>query len=415
MYLSKEEEKILDGESGTALQNAMQILVAIGDIYGAERLIPISSAHLLTSYKSHEIFGIEWIEGFVEKGARAHPNVMVTTNPGSVDLERWREMEVSEDLVRYQARLNECYIRLGAVPLSSCIPYLLGNIPLYGEHYSWSGSSGQVFANSVLGARGNREGGIQSVASAIVGKTPLYGLHLEENRFGNVLVKLEGLDFKNLSPTDYAAIGYYVGKSIVDKIPVFVGGPNYMTLEQLRSIAYSVATAGSVPMFHWVGVTPEAKTLEIAFGHQKPEEKLTVGLLEAKKTYEELTTTGKCKVDAVIFGCPHCTINEIKEIAFLLKGRRIRKDVKLWVGTSMQVREVAKRMGLTDIIERAGGMVIADTCCGPSIPLEYVKSGIKVVATNSIKTAFYVPGTCKADVILLKTKDCIDLAVEEGG
>jgi len=202
MKLTDEEKKMLDGALGTGPQSAMRLLVTLGEVYGAERMIPVSSCH--AGGRSYLISGEENIEWMNElRSGGAHFRVFTSTNPCSVDMQRRKEMGLPESLAINQRRADELYLKMGAVPLGSCLPYQLGNLPLPGTHFAWGGSAGATFVNSVFGARGNREGSPSVIAAAIAGVTPEYGLHLKENRYGKVLVDLSGLDHSSLSLSDY--------------------------------------------------------------------------------------------------------------------------------------------------------------------------------------------------------------------
>lgn len=412
MILTDEEKRMFDGSCGEGMRRAMEIIVTLAKTYDAERLIKISSAHLGATFKSHGIEGLEWVEELVEQGARCDlGQVLVTLNPRSFDNDHWREIGFEEEAVANQERLDRCYHRLGTIPIYSCVHYLLGNVPKRGDHFSWSGSSGQVFANSILGAMGNREGVWANVAAAVTGRTPEYGLHLKENRVGQVLVTTEGLDLSKFSAVDYASMGYAVAKEINDQIPVFSGLPEYLTLEQLRGLAYSLPVAGAVPMFHVLGLTPEARTWEEAFGGREPQRRLIIRPGDLIKVQELLNTTKREEVDLVCFGCPHCTLEELREAASLLEGKIVNENVRLWFCTSRWFKELADRLGYRKTIEKAGGLILADICAGPSAPFNYLKKGIRVVATNSAKTAFYAPGTSKVDVLYGGTKKCLEAAI----
>ncbi len=208
MYLTKEEELILTGEYGYALQKAMEILVALGEIYGADRLIPIKSAQVAgVSYKNIGNAGIEFLRDFVDAGARV--SVYTTLNPAGIG---------NDEFMEKQAEVLELYRRMGGIEATStCTPYYGANLPKFGDHLAWSESSAVSFANSVIGARTNREGGPSSLAAAIVGKTPNYGLHLDENRKATVKVKVEAGGVKTF--VDYAALGYHLGKSLGNDVP----------------------------------------------------------------------------------------------------------------------------------------------------------------------------------------------------
>jgi predicted aconitase len=409
MKLTDEEKKMLDGLLGTGPQGAMRLLVTLGEIYGAERMIPVSSCH--AGGRSYLISGeenIEWMNDLHSGGA--HFRVFTSTNPCSVDTERWKEMGLPEKLVLNQRRTDEPYLKMGAVPLGSCLPYQLGNLPLPGTHFAWGGSAGATFANSAFGARGNREGSPSVIAAAIAGVTPEYGLHLKENRYGKVLVDLSGLDHSSLTLSDYSAIGSYVGRTLLDKTPVIVGLPKTLSQDQIRFLISPMPTAGAISLCHMVGITPEAPTLEAAFGGKKPESNISVGPKEIRSSFQKLTTTQREDVDLVCFGCPHCSIPQIREIASLLQNKKIHANARLWVATGSHLKAMAQQMGYVEIIERAGGLVLTDLCVAPGAPFHLV-SGVKTVAINSARGAYFIPGACNVDVIFGDTKDCIQAAI----
>jgi predicted aconitase len=409
MNLSDREKEVLDGNLGSGPQSAMRLLVTLGEIYDAGRMIPVSSCHV--GGRSYLIGGeenIEWMTDLMEGGARFQ--VLTSTNPCSVDFNQWQEMGLPEELVENQRRMDAVYLKMGAVPLGSCLPYQVGNLPLPGTHFAWGGSAGATFVNSAFGARGNREGSPSVVAAAITGVTPEYGLHLKENRYGDVLVDLSGLDHSTLNLSDYSAIGSYVGRVLGDKTPVIVGLPETFSQDQIRFIISPMPTAGAVSMCHLVGITPEAPTMEVAFGGKTPEDKITVGPKEMQSAYDKLTTTQEEDVDLVCFGCPHSSISQIGEIAKCLDGKRIHENVRLWVATSTHQRSMAEQMGYVEIIERAGGLVTTDVCVAPGAPFHLVK-GVKTVVTNTARGAYFIPGACHVDVIFGNTNDCIDSAI----
>lgn len=410
MNLTDQEKRMLDGVLGVGPQSAMRLLVTLGEIYEARRMIPVSSCHV--GGRSYLISGeenIEWMNDLLNGGARFQ--VFTSTNPCSVDFEQWQKMGLPEKLVLNQRRTDEPYLKMGAVPLGSCLPYQLGNLPLPGTHFAWGGSAGATFVNSVFGARGNREGSPSVIAAAIAGVTPEFGLHLKENRYGKVLVDLSGLDHSSLTLSDYSAIGSYVGRTLVDKTPVVVGLPETFSQDQIRFLISPMPTAGAISLCHLAGITPEAPTVEVALGGEKPLDKISVGPKELRTSYEKLTTTHKEDVDLVCFGCPHCSLTQIREIASLLEGKKIHENTRLWVATSGHLKDIALRMGFVEIIEKAGGLVATDLCVAPGAPFHLVE-GVKTVATNSARGAYFIPGACNVEVLLADTKDCIQIAID---
>ncbi len=409
MKLTDKEKEMLDGVKGTGPQSAMRLLVTLGEIYGAERMIPVSSCHV--GGRSYLISGeenIEWMNDLLQGGARFR--VFTSTNPCSVDFQQWQKMGLPDKLVFDQRRTDDTYMKMGAIPLGSCLPYQLGNLPLPGTHFAWGGSAGATFINSAFGARGNREGSPSVVAAGITGVTPEFGLHLKENRFGQVLVDLSGLDHSSLTLSEYSAIGSYVGRTLVDKTPVIVGIPPTISQDQIRFLISPMPTAGAISLCHLAGITPEGPTVEAALGGKKPEYKIAVGPQEMKTSFEKLTTARKEEVDLVCFGCPHCSLPQIREIASLLDGKKIHENTRLWVATSGHLKEIARRMGLVEIIEEAGGLVTTDLCVAPGAPF-HLMEGVKTVAINSARGAYFIPGACNVDVIFGDTGDCIQAAV----
>jgi len=409
MYLTAEEEQMYAGEKGPGVQSAMELLITLGDFYGAPRLINIVSAHTTArTYKLGKEYKTQWMQDLVDGGARFR--VPATLNPGQVDFEQWKEMGLPEELIRKQTMSDEPFMKLGVIPVGTCLPYLHGNLPRFGEHFSWGGSSGQIFANSVLGARGNRDGAPSVVASAITGRTPEYGFHLDENRRGQVLVDTSQLDLDRISRADYGAIGYYLGRMLLDKIPVFPNLPTDISQEELRALTAGMPAGGAITLCHVVGVTPEAPTLEAAFGGESPKEQISITPTEIKQGYDMLTTAGKDSVDAVAFGCPHCSLSFVMEVAKMLEGKKINSGVRLWLSTSKYIQVIARQMGFVDMIERAGGLVLTGVCVGPGASFELIE-GVRTVATGDSRAAHYIPSASKVGVIFGDVGDCINAAI----
>lgn len=404
LYLTREEEKILAGEDGAPAQKAMEILVALGDIYEAERMIDVKSAHVSSvSFKGSGMAGMRFIENLAMDGATF--KVPTSLNPLSIDIEKWKDLGFEEQIVNNQFRMIKAYESMGGISLFSCTPQLLGAAPIFREHIAWAESSALNYANSVIGARTNREGGISALASGIVGRTPLYGYHLDKNRIGQVLVNVEA-ELK--TPSDYAALGYYTGQIVGEKNPVFKGIPKSVGAIELKSLSAALASSGAVALYHIVGITPEALTLEQALHKSQSEEQITFGKNELKRTYEKLSTATDEEVDYVAVGCPHYTVNEIQTVAQILKGKKVHNGVNLWIYTSPQVKVIASRMGLTEIIERAGGKIV----CGNCMVLTYTeKFNFKNMATDSAKAAHYCPGFCKLNVHFGTLESCIGSAI----
>ncbi len=334
MKLTKQEQRLLNGEEGYAVRKSMEILVALGDIYGAESLIKVGSVQVAgVSYHNLGDAGLEFLSELAKDGK---VRVLTTLNPAGMDLENWRQLGISEDFAAKQNQVIEAFERMGILISCTCTPYLIGNLPRYGEHIAWSESSAVTFANSVLGAKTNREGGPSALAAAFVGKTPRYGLHLDENRVPDVHVKVNA---KLSKLSDWGALGYAVGKKAENKIPYFTGIKE-ADIDELKSFCASVVTYGAKPLFYIKGITPASENIKA------PNDRLTIEEIDLKNAYDNINDQ-VIDIDFVCVGCPHCSIKEIAEIADLLKGKKVVENTELWVATSRTAKQLADKQGYT--------------------------------------------------------------------
>ena len=363
----------------------MEILVALGDIYGAEKLVPITSAQISgVSYKTIGDAGLEFLE---DLSIDAHVRVPSTLNPAGVDLQIWRELGFSEEFTKKQLAIVDAYRKMGVSTTCTCTPYLVGNVPTLGSHIAWSESSAVCYANSVLGARTNREGGPGALSAAICGRTAMYGYHLNEGRHPNLLVELE----TSVKGSDFGAVGYLVGNTVGGGIPYFKF-KNTPSTDQLKWLGAALASSGAVALYHVENTTPESKWALKVIKEEKIE-KLSINRVNIDETKVKLSTTDE-KPDLICVGCPHASLEEIKRVAEIVAGRRLEN--MLWVCTSISVKAASDRMGYTKIIEKAGGKMVCDTCMvvAPIEELDY-----KVVGVDSAKAANYVPNMCGLEVV----------------
>ena len=372
MYLTKEEQQMLDGEEGYAARKSMEILVALGDIYGADQLIKVGSVQVAgVSYHNLGDAGLEFLNELAKDGK---VKVLTTLNPAGMDLENWKQLGISEEFAAKQNLVIDAFRKMGILISCTCTPYLIGNLPRYREHIAWSESSAVTFANSVIGAMTNREGGPSALAAAFVGKTPNYGLHLEENRVPDVHVQVNA-SLTKLS--DWGALGYAIGKKAENKIP-YITGIKDAELDELKSFCASVVTYGSKPLFYMKGITPASENC------QAPKDTLTIEEKDIKNAYANINDE-VTDIELVCVGCPHCSIKEIAQIADLLKNKKIAETTELWVATSRTAKQLADKRGYTETIEGAGGKFACDTCMAVA-PL---KGRFKSLATTSAKGCFY--------------------------
>jgi predicted aconitase len=371
MKLTKTEEEMLSGKEGRATKKAMEILVALGEIYSAKRLVRVSSVQVSgVSYKNLGDAGIEFLQELAEDGKA---RVKSTLNPAGMDLLNWRSQGIGEDFARKQLEVIDAYARLGLEASCTCTPYLAGNEPRFGEHIAWSESSAVVYVNSVLGARTNREGGPSALAASLTGRTPLYGYHLDEKRSPTLVVDVSA---RLESAEDFSAMGYSVGKAVKNGVP-YMRGIREAGLEELKTLSAALASSGGVAMFHMEGVTPEAK------GGVGGVEAMSFTGQDLKEAVAALDDSGD--PDFISVGCPHCSLEEVAKIARLLRGRRVKRE--LWICTSRAVKRQSDQKGYSVQIEASGAKFACDTCMVVA-PIESM--GYKVVATNSAKAVHYL-------------------------
>jgi predicted aconitase len=376
MNLTPEEQSMLAGDQGRTAQTAMRILAALGRIYHAERMLPVRSAQISgVSYDNLGEAGLEWLTEMADGGGKVR--VPATLNPAGMDLENWRALGIPEEFAEKQQRVIEAFTRMGVTPTCTCTPYLAGNLPARGDTIAWAESSAVCYANSVIGARTNREGGPSALAAALTGRTPEYGLHLDENRQPGVTVSVSA----RLSDTaDFGALGKAIGgqlETLGRKTIPRITGVESPSVEQLKSLCASIATYGGLAMFHMQNVTPEAGSFP------PPPETISISERELREARAALIDSAKGDVDFVSLGCPHLTLGEVAHLAVLLRGKRVAKE--FWITTSRPVKREADRLGYTETIQQSGAKFAVDTCC----VVAPIRGRFRAMATDSAKACYY--------------------------
>lgn len=397
MHLTQHQQDMLDGKYGKGAAYAMKIQAAIGESFGAERMVPITRAHVALSNQEADLW---FAEKMLAGGAKCR--ITPTVNPGfCLEFFKNRDM-VAPEYADLMQRTHNAYKALGAQLSYNCTPYIDTNVPNYREVIAFSESSATPYANAVWGARTNREGANSALCAAITGCVPEYGLLLDENRKGDILVEIQA-DVKN--DFDYHIIGM-LGKKIGEGIPVFTGFPKEtITKEALRNLGAQLNTSGAYGMYHIVGITPEAPDLETAFGGKAPKRTVVITNEDKEAILKEISQEGSRKIDFAMFGCPHFTLEEVKYIAEKLEGKKLEKE--MWILTSSHVKEMAVRMGFDQIITDAGGFIVPDSC--PDQPCWRHLTG-KVGITESPKCAYY-PQRRGIHFVIRDLDTCIEAAL----
>lgn len=407
LHLSPYDRSLLAGEYGAGAKMAMSVVVRMAEFHGAERLLDIEQAHIDSSIYMGEA-GLEFAERLAGLGAKVA--VPATLNVSAVDEHHWQEWAVPPDWAANARRQMAAYVQMGCRPTWTCAPYQVDLIPKFGQQIAWGESNAIVFANSVIGARTERYPDLLDICAAITGRVPAVGLHLTENRAGQLLLELSDIPLA-LQQDDsfYPVLGHLLGKVARERIPVVTGLQVRPTEDQFKALGAASASSGAVALFHLVGHTPEAPTLEAAFQGRQPEESHTITLDSLRAARRELTTATGARLDLVVLGSPHFSLAEFKQLAPLLAGRRVHPEVKFLVTSSRAMTLLAQKAGYLAALEAFGGKVTVDTCilASPMLPPE-----IKRLMTNSAKYAYYAPGMLNTEITFGSLADCVQSAVE---
>ena len=404
IILADKEKAYLEGDHGEANRLAMEMLAGVGESLGAERLIPITSAHILGHYGGLHQAGVDFLEKLAEEGGKCR--VPTTVDPSSVDFIRWEQFKIPIEYVEGQQKLLTAVEKLGVIPSWSCTPYLALNVPRFGQNVAWAESSAVAYVNSVIGARTNRTPFGLDICAALIGKIPEFGLYLGKNRRGSLLFDVKVEEFSDL---DYHTLGAIVGSKSGSEIPVIKGIPNTVTNDQLKSFGAAAASSGSVALYHALGITPEA-ILKDPFDGQKPREIFNITRKDFHDMEERISTADpNAKIDMVALGCPLLSIEELKDIYQKMEGSKVKMDVYFWIYLPKETYDLGKTMGLISPLEKAGIWFSTQTCATIS-PVKVWR--FSHVMTNSAKCALVVPSEHDVMVTYRETEGCILTATE---
>jgi predicted aconitase len=393
MKLTADQQAMLDGDRGWPLQIAMQMLAAVGAAADAPDLIPVTSTHLVIDGTALGEAGRDFLERLVNDGGR----FAVPASINAIAVDRNKADMTPEE--RDQIRMLEACEKMGALPSCSCNPFIQGLLPAFGEHVAWSESATAPFVNSVLGARTNREGAT-AVASALTGLTPRCGMHLDENRRGEILLLVTA----EISGVDrFSLLGALAGRLAGDRIPVLDGIATPPSVDEYVAFGAAFAIHGAVAMFHIAGITPEAPDVAAVFDGPVPE--ATIIDDAALAAEHARTANGRAgPVDIVSIGCPHASIGQLRDAAAMVADGRASKDVTFFIHTNRSTWDAAQAEGVIDTLTGAGISVTADNCA--VVSYDRVPAGSRL-ATNSAKMALFARSVSNAEILFGTTADCI--------
>jgi len=406
MQLTDQEKGILDGKHGEGARITLSILVDLGELFGAGEMMEVSQVHIDSSIYFVDA-GLEFAERLAELGAKV--TVPTSLNPSAIDLERWKEYRVPPELLEKSRRMERAYLNMGATPTWTCAPYQGGMIPRFGEQIAWGESNAIAFANSIIGARTNRYADLMDVCASLVGKVPRFGLHLPENRRAEVLIRLIGVTHEMFKDQAiYPLLGLLVGEMAGDRVVAIEGIPQNAGIDSLKGFSAAVASSGAVGLFHLVGMTPEAQTIEMCLQGTRPKEVLEISPTMIRKAEQGLWTTKGDIVDLVAIGCPHFSFMEFRELAERINGKKVHSSIVFWVFTSRTIHGWIKNCGILKGLIDSGIMVFTDACV-----LRYPKETwhFNVMMTNSAKLANYCYSQTGLDVAYGSLEECVNTAV----
>jgi len=406
LSLNDKDMEMLRGDCGPATKMAMSILVRMAEVAEAKELLDITGAHIDSTVYIGDA-GLEFAERLARLGAKV--SVPTTLNVSGLDEHHWQEWAVPSEWARQAHRQMLAYQSMGTIPTWTCAPYQTEMKPSFGQQIAWGESNAIVFANSVLGARTERYPDMFDICCAITGRAPAIGLHLTENRAGNLLLQLKDIP-EALQHSDdfYPVLGHFIGKVSLERIPVINGLNIIPNEDQLKALGAAAASSGAVALFHMIGVTPEAPTLESAFQSSQPQETISVTMDMLRESRRALTHTDSEKLDIVVLGSPHFSLAEFKQLAPLVHGKQKHPDVKFLVTSSRAMTQLAKQAGFLDLLQDFGAQLTVDTCIltSPMLPPE-----MKYLMTNSAKFAYYAPGLLGRQITFGSLKDCVTSAI----
>jgi hypothetical protein len=387
MYLTNAEEKALSGERGETLEIAYRVLVAIGKLGNAEKLIPIEWAHVSgVSYLTIGEYGLDFLKK-VSSSKGAKFKVFTTVNPCGMDIENWKSLEIPQDYAEKQLEIIACYKKLGIANSFTCVPFESYKVPRKGTSVAWAESSAAVFANSILGLKTNRESAVSALACALTGKTVYSELQIPSNRKPSKNIRVSMRNNRDFSGSlDFGILGFFAGKKVPGVIG-FQGLKPKLSLAEAKSLSAALGTLGSSGMFV---LDSKEKVETIEFTDKEYED-----------TFSDLSQTEEG--DAVVFGCPQMTLEELSDLSNALSGKHFKKRCIVFCSSMMY--EKAKKKGYVETIESAGATFVRDACADFTPLISSLKVGS--VVTDSAKGAHYMRKVHGVDISLKDTKTII--------
>jgi predicted aconitase len=422
--LTDEEKRILQGEEGVVRQKCMQYLVELCQISGAERLVDLDGTCDMhtpgLTLSQHIAITFDELSDYANAGGKFALPTFANKSPFGEEapVHGWEHCNVCsyripelrhDDPEFHKKAMHEEEMallkKMGMITTHSCANYLtMSYLPSVGAHCAWFESSQMPYCNATLGARTNIDG---TLATAILGKAPYYGMHITENRLGTILVKTDRLIHTDM---EWDVLGFAVGEACDVEVPV-VTGTARPTTTQYQKFNSACQTGGAVSMYHLPGFTPEAPTIEHATGGRPFKREVLIDNDVLRRTYDSLNYHKTDKVDMVYLGCPHLNIVDLMLLARKLEGKKVK--IPLWIMTAPWLYNHAKELGYLEIFQKAGAVLMSGACLAA---IGAVPDGVDCIAVDTAKQAQYITGCYAGEDDFLQVcygtqDDCIDAAL----
>lgn len=409
MRLSELEKKMLAGEMGEPRRLALEEQMQVGRAFDAEDFVEVSQAHVMCDTESLGDTGVEYLERLAEAPEKdRRVGVPTLTDPRGLDLCAYKELKQPEAFAERERRTIRALRSMGVLMTNTCINYQTIMPPVHGESLAFGDTGAVIYVNSVLGARSNFEGGPAALSAALTGRVPRYGCHLDERRKGTDVYHLE---WQPTSLSDWGALGAVVGQRVGSywRVPVMTGVQKAPTSDALKHFGAALASYGSVPLYHMVGITPEAPTLEAACG---PGAEYWEPIRESDiRAFYQSFGRHTDQVDVVVFAAPQLSLMELQRVAELLDGERVHPDTALMIATSPENYTACERMGLVDVFEHAGAKLLRGVCFYQMYARELGEAnGWQRLMSNSAKLVNIISGYGYEPAIGT-TEECVEAAL----
>ena len=407
MELTPEEQSILGGGRGEAARRAIEYQIEVGRFWGAKRFVPVTNVHMMGDIEVMGDAGLEFLANEVRQSARCV--VPTTTNARCIDFAHCERLGQDAGEANKERQLIAALRRMDVITTDTCINYQTVYQPHLGEHVAWGDTGTVIYANSVFGARSNFEAGPAALAAAITGRTPAYGFHLPENRRGSFTVELKA-ELADLA--DWGAVGKLVGESHQSyyAVPVFHGYRRTPTADELKHLGAALASYGSMAMFHFVGVTPEAPSIGAAMGGVSAFERMVVSDSDLESVYKNCKL-GDGDARLVVFSGPQQSLFEMKSLGALFEGRKISAGTTCIVTTNSAILRQSRDLGYAQALEAAGVTILEGVCFYILQNLSPMreKNRWTNMVSNSAKIVNII-GAHRFNTILRRTADCVEIA-----